>query len=83
MTVAVDIYRDGETELLLSSPYVRGVSTHGTGCTYSAAITAGLARGLELPEAVKAGKDFITRAIAQSRHVGRHFVLNWGGFYAE
>jgi hydroxymethylpyrimidine/phosphomethylpyrimidine kinase len=83
MTVAVDIYRDGETELLLSSPYVGGVSTHGTGCTYSAAITAGLARGLKLPGAVKAGKDFITRAIAQSRRVGRHFVLNWGGSYAE
>ena len=43
---------------------MKGVSTHGTGCTYSAAISAGLARGLKLPEAVKLGKDFITNAIA-------------------
>ena len=38
---AVDIFYDGRQELLLSAPFIRGVSTHGTGCTYSAAI-AGL-----------------------------------------
>lgn len=75
---AVDVFYDGRTELLLSAPFVKGVSTHGTGCTYSAAITAGLARGLELPDAVKLGKDFITNAIANSQRVGKHFVLNWG-----
>jgi hydroxymethylpyrimidine/phosphomethylpyrimidine kinase len=74
---AVDIFYDGRTELLLSAPFVRGVSTHGTGCTYSAAITAGLARGLKLPDAVRLGKDFITNAITNSRRVGKHFVLNW------
>jgi hydroxymethylpyrimidine/phosphomethylpyrimidine kinase len=75
---AVDIFYDGRTELLLTAPFVRGVSTHGTGCTYSAAITAGLACGLKLPEAVRQAKDFITRAIATSRRVHRHHVLNWG-----
>ena len=74
---AVDIFYDGRTELLLSAPFVRGVSTHGTGCTYSASITAGLARGLELPDAVRLGKEFITNAIANSQRVGKHFVLNW------
>ena len=74
---AVDIFYDGKTELLLSAPFVRGVSTHGTGCTYSAAITAGLARGLKLSDAVKLGKEFITNAIANSQRVGKHFVLNW------
>lgn len=74
---AVDVFFDGTRELLLSAPFVRGVSTHGTGCTYSAAITAGLARGLPLPEAVKSGKRFITRAIARSRRVGKHFALGW------
>jgi hydroxymethylpyrimidine/phosphomethylpyrimidine kinase len=44
---AVDIFFDGRTELLLSAPFVRGVSTHGTGCTYSAAITAHLALALQ------------------------------------
>jgi hydroxymethylpyrimidine/phosphomethylpyrimidine kinase len=42
---AVDIFRDDREELLLAAPFVRGVGTHGTGCTYSAAVTAGLARG--------------------------------------
>jgi hydroxymethylpyrimidine kinase/phosphomethylpyrimidine kinase len=74
---AVDVFYDGRDELLLTAPFVKGVSTHGTGCTYSAAITAGLARGLKLPDAVRSGKDFITIAIANSRRVGKHFVLNW------
>ncbi len=78
LTEAVDIYFDGKTELLLSAPFVKRVSTHGTGCTYSAAITAGLARGLKLPAAVQLGKNFITGAIAHSQRIGKHFVLNWG-----
>ena len=45
------------------APFVPGVSTHGTGCTYSAAIATGLARGLALPEAVGEAKHFVTRAI--------------------
>ena len=75
---AVDVFFDGRDELLLTAPFVKGVSTHGTGCTYSAAITAGLARGLTLADAVQLGKNFITNAIANSRRVGKHFVLNWG-----
>jgi hydroxymethylpyrimidine/phosphomethylpyrimidine kinase len=75
---AVDIFNDGRTELLLSAPFVRGVSTHGTGCTYSAAIAAWCARGAELPVAVARAKDFITAAIGGSRRVGRgHFALGW------
>jgi len=48
-----------------SAPFVPGVSTHGTGCTYAAAITAGLAKGLALRAAVAEAKEFVTRAIAQ------------------
>jgi hydroxymethylpyrimidine/phosphomethylpyrimidine kinase len=75
---AVDIYHDhwARTELLLSAPYVRGVSTHGTGCTYSAAITGFLARGNDLVAAVLGAKDYITHAIAQSRRIAHHDVLN-------
>lgn len=73
---AVDIFFDGRTELMLCAPFVRGVSTHGTGCTYSAAITARLALGDTLIEAVKAAKEFITQAIAQSFRAGGHDVLN-------
>jgi hydroxymethylpyrimidine/phosphomethylpyrimidine kinase len=77
---AVDIFFDGREELLLSAPFVRGVSTHGTGCTYSAAIAGYLALGCTLPAAVQQAKEFITQAIACSHSVGRHSVLNsfWG-----
>jgi len=72
---AIDIFFDGKTELLLSAPFVRGVSTHGTGCTYSAAICAALALGHDLPRAVEIGKEFITAAIANSYRIGNHFAL--------
>lgn len=77
-TEAIDIFWDGQDELLLASPFVRGVSTHGTGCTYSAAICAALAKGHRLTEAVVIGKRYITTAIANSCKTGRHFVLGEG-----
>jgi len=73
---AVDIFYDGRTELLLSAPFIPGISTHGTGCIYSAAIAGYCARGLALPAAVERAKDFVTQAIAQSCQAGRHDVLN-------
>jgi hydroxymethylpyrimidine/phosphomethylpyrimidine kinase len=73
---ALDVFFDGETEFLLTAPFVRGVSTHGTGCTYSAAICAALALGHNLPHAVEIGKNFITDAIANSYRIGKHFALN-------
>jgi hydroxymethylpyrimidine/phosphomethylpyrimidine kinase len=73
---AVDIFFDGEDEWLLSAPFIKGMNTHGTGCTYSAAITGFLARGFALPEAVAQAKEFISQAIAQSYAVGKHSALN-------
>ncbi len=75
---AVDLFYDGKTELLLSAPFVVGVSTHGTGCVYSAAVAAYCARGCGLPEAVQRAKAFITQAIVRSRRVASHWVLSWG-----
>jgi hydroxymethylpyrimidine/phosphomethylpyrimidine kinase len=74
--LAVDFFNDGQTELLLTSPRVRGVSTHGTGCTYSAAVTAYLALGRELPDAVARAKQFITTSIAESVRIGEHWALD-------
>jgi hydroxymethylpyrimidine/phosphomethylpyrimidine kinase len=73
---AVDIFFDGENELLLSAPFVKGMHTHGTGCTYSAAIAGFLARGHALPDAVTHAKEFISQAIAQSGRAAKHSVLN-------
>ena len=76
---AVDIFFDGRTELLLSAPYIKGVRTHGTGCAYSAAITAYLALGCGLPKAVERAKQYISQAIAGRRFVHGHPVLHCPG----
>ena len=47
-----------------SAPFVRGIATHGTGCTYSAAITAGLASDMKLEDAIARAKKFVTACIA-------------------
>jgi len=44
---------------------------HGSGCVYSSAITAQLARGVELPEAVGFARKFITRALETAPKLGR------------
>jgi hydroxymethylpyrimidine/phosphomethylpyrimidine kinase len=54
-----------------TAPRVATLHTHGSGCTYSAAITAELAKGTALVEAVKLAKDFVTRAIATNPELGR------------
>jgi hydroxymethylpyrimidine/phosphomethylpyrimidine kinase len=76
---ALDIYYDGRTELVLTAPYVHGLRTHGTGCTYSAAIVAWLALGYDLPGAVRQAKASVTLAIARSVRVRGHDVL-WARF---
>jgi len=72
-----DAFFDGKTESVLSCRRVRGVKTHGTGCTYSAAIAAHLARGEKLSRAVELAKMFVTGAILHSRRVNRHDVLGF------
>jgi len=72
---AVDVFFDGRTELLSSAPFVKGIRTHGTGCTYSAAIAAALALGNDLPRAVEIGKHHVTKAISQSYRIGKYFAL--------
>ena len=65
---AVDLLIDFDGLHEFSEPFQDGVSTHGTGCTYSAAIAANLALGLSLTEAVSITKKYITRAINDSFH---------------
>ncbi len=60
---AVDILFDGDSFQYFKAEKIDTVNTHGTGCTFSAAITACLAKGMSINNAVEAAKDFITRAI--------------------
>ena len=64
---AVDFFHGPEGEWMLSSPRASNVALHGTGCTYSAAITAWLARGKSHIRSVELAKNYITRKIYETR----------------
>ena len=68
---ATDVLLDGNGTLILSSPFIKGVSTHGTGCTYSSAIASNLALGMDLRSACRSAKRYITFAIRDSLAWGR------------
>jgi hydroxymethylpyrimidine/phosphomethylpyrimidine kinase len=73
---AVDILFHAHNAIEFSAPFSRGIATHGTGCTYSAAITAGLAAGVDLEEAIRRAKNFVSAAIAQHHAWGEIHALN-------
>ena len=62
---AIDLLFSDDNVIDFQEPFVHDVSTHGTGCTYSAAITAGLAVGLRLEDAIARAKKFVTCSIAE------------------
>lgn len=64
------LYYKGEYKELKTSKIVTK-NTHGTGCTFSAAIAAELAKGKEIQEAVEVAKLFVTQAIAYSLDIGK------------
>jgi hydroxymethylpyrimidine/phosphomethylpyrimidine kinase len=73
---AIDLLFANGKVVEFSAPFVHGVATHGTGCTYSAAITAGLARGLSLEKAIGEAKKFVTEAIMRHFRWTSHFGKN-------
>jgi len=80
---AVDLFYDGKKFRALYAPRIRTKNTHGTGCTFSAAIAANLAQGEKLESAVTLAKQFITGAIRRAFPVGaghgpvHHFHRYW------
>ncbi len=68
---AIDVYWDGSQLVELPAKRVPTSNTHGSGCVFSAAITAGLARGLDPLDSVLEAKRFITLAIEHSLELGR------------
>ncbi|TFE00035.1 bifunctional hydroxymethylpyrimidine kinase/phosphomethylpyrimidine kinase [Jeotgalibacillus sp. R-1-5s-1] len=67
---AVDYLYDGDSMYVFTAPRINTSNTHGTGCTYSAAITSLLAKGVALPEAVESAKKYVTAAIRESFSLG-------------
>jgi hydroxymethylpyrimidine/phosphomethylpyrimidine kinase len=80
---ATDLLWDGRRVIRYPAPKLDSTSTHGTGCTLSSAIAAGLAHGRPLDDAVREAKAYVTAAIREGfrpgRGVGalRHFVTSW------
>jgi hydroxymethylpyrimidine/phosphomethylpyrimidine kinase len=67
---AVDVLADGDGVVSFRSERQATESTHGTGCTLSAAIAAGLARDVPLRKAVEMGKNYVDRAMREAPDVG-------------
>ncbi len=67
---------DASALISFTRPRTQGVSTHGTGCTLSSAVTAGLAQGLPLTQAVEQGLDYTARAIAATLCLGEMQALD-------
>lgn len=70
---ATDVLYDGERYLEISGPRFETDDTHGTGCALAAAITAHLAKGDRLEEAVRSAKAFVAGAIERSLRLGKGF----------
>ncbi|WP_457622678.1 bifunctional hydroxymethylpyrimidine kinase/phosphomethylpyrimidine kinase [Persephonella sp.] len=66
----VDIFYNGNI-YFLEYPYVKTKNTHGTGCTFSAAITACLARGYDHLKAVRVARSYVQGAIENSLSIGK------------
>lgn len=70
---AVDLLFDGVVFHEFRAERFESKNTHGTGCTLSAAIAAYLARGLEVTEAIREAKQYVTGAIRNGLEVGKGF----------
>ena len=80
---ATDLFFDGKKFRELKTRRIHTQHTHGTGCTFSAAVVAYLARGEKLESAVVQAKTYITAAIRYSFPIGvgrgpvNHFYRSW------
>jgi hydroxymethylpyrimidine/phosphomethylpyrimidine kinase len=68
---ATDVFYDGKTMELLQGTVIDTPNTHGTGCTFAAAICAFLARGVPLLTAVRRAKAYLTGALQHSLSIGQ------------
>jgi hydroxymethylpyrimidine/phosphomethylpyrimidine kinase len=74
---SIDFLFMGDEEFTFSADFIETTATHGTGCTFAAAITANLANGKTLREAVEAAKKFVTEAIRTAPCLGKgHSPIN-------
>lgn len=68
---ACDLLYDGKTMELFPNKRIHTIHTHGTGCTFSSAIAAGLAKGMDVYNAVAEAKKYVTMAIQHGFQLGK------------
>ncbi|WML26951.1 bifunctional hydroxymethylpyrimidine kinase/phosphomethylpyrimidine kinase [Neobacillus sp. OS1-33] len=68
---STDVLFDGKEFFTFTSQRIETKNTHGTGCTFSAVVTAELAKGATVYEAVLKAKDFIQAAIEDQLEIGQ------------
>jgi len=68
--LCADYWSDGRDAFWLSGPRIATTHTHGTGCSLAAAIAAGLARGLALPDALVLAKMYVSAGLRSARALG-------------
>jgi hydroxymethylpyrimidine/phosphomethylpyrimidine kinase len=68
--LATDVWHDGTRTVEYSAARIETPHTHGTGCTFSSAIAAGLASGLDAEAAIRQAKDYVTGAIRHAPGLG-------------
>ncbi|MFE5278563.1 PfkB family carbohydrate kinase, partial [Bacillus cereus] len=78
---AVDLLFDGEEYKLYESEKIDTTYVHGAGCSYSAAITAELAKGKSVLEAIALAKDFVTAAIRHGFKLNEYVGPTMHGVY--
>jgi hydroxymethylpyrimidine/phosphomethylpyrimidine kinase len=86
---AIDLFYDGKKFHSFTAARVATRNTHGTGCTFSAAIAANLAKGEKLEQAVAHAKNYMTAAIRKSFAIGsghspvNHFYFFWSNLETQ
>lgn len=73
-------YGQGAEQVVVPGERIASSATHGTGCAFATALACGLARGNELPQAVRGAKDYVRRAILAAYPLGKGIgPINHGG----
>jgi hydroxymethylpyrimidine/phosphomethylpyrimidine kinase len=69
-TMSADLLYFGHQKRIFAVPLIDSTAAHGTGCSYAAALTAGLALSLSLKESIQKAKGFVSYAIENAPHIG-------------
>lgn len=80
---AIDVLYDGQDFSVLEGTFVATDFNHGAGCTFAAAITAGLAKGLSINHAVNLAKNFVNAAIKNGQQINPYLGHVWHGAYNQ